>query len=84
MTPAYRADKARQLLEDPILTEAFQIIEAKALKEAMNVPAWAGVVGDRKRRRALERIKLISELRSQLDSVIREGKQAARPASGVA
>lgn len=84
MTPQYRADKARQLLEDPILIEAFKSIEDKALRDAMAVPFWHGSFGDRKRRRALERIKLITELRSYLDAVIREGKQAARPPSGVA
>ena len=84
MTPEYRADKARQLLDDVVLKEAFEAIEAKALRDAMSVPFWHGPVGDRKRRRALERMNLIKELRSQLESVILDGKRAARPQSGVA
>jgi hypothetical protein len=84
MTPEYRADKARQLLDDEVLKGAFKAIEDKALRDAMSVPFWHGPIGDRKRRRALERIKLISELRSQLQAAILDGKSAARPQSGVA
>jgi len=84
MTPQYRADKARQLLDDPILSEAFKAIEDKALREAMAVPFWHGPFGDRRRRRALERMKLINELRNQLQTEILGGKQAARSQSGVA
>ncbi len=84
MTPEYRADKARPLLDDEVLKAAFKAIEDKAIREALNVPFWSSITGDRKRRRALERIKLISELRSQLETEILGGKQAARPQSGVA
>jgi len=76
--------KARQLLEDEVLIEAFEAIESRALRDALAVPAWHGRVGDRKRRRLLEKVNMIKELRSELQSAILAGKQAARPQSGVA
>lgn len=84
MTPEYRAMKAQQLQDDEVLTEAFAAIEARALRDAIAVPAWHGAFGDRKRRRLLEKVKIISELRSELVQAIAAGKQAARPRSGVA
>lgn len=84
MTPEYRAMKAQQLQDDEVLTEAFAAIEARALRDAIAVPSWYGEHGDRKRRRLLEKVKIISELRSELVQAITAGKQAARPRSGVA
>lgn len=76
--------KAQQILDDEVLTGALDAIEQAAYRAALEVPAWHGPVGDRKRRRLLERVKIIQELRSELESVIATGKAAARPRSGVA
>lgn len=84
MNAEYRAMKARQLLEDEVLIEALASIETKAMRAALAVPAWHGKLGDRKRRVLLEKVNLVKELRSELQSVITAGKQAARPQSGVA
>lgn len=84
MTPEYRAMKAKQLMDDEVLTAAFETLENAAYKAALAVPAWHGPLGDRKRRRLLERVKIIHELRSELESVIATGNAAARPRSGVA
>lgn len=82
MSAEYRATKARQLLEDEILIAAFKAIEDKAYREAVEVPSWHGRMGDRRRRMALEKVKIIRELRSELQTVIMTGKQAAKPQSG--
>lgn len=82
MSAEYRASKARQLLEDEVLIAAFKAIEDKAVRDALAVPSWHGRMGDRRRRIALERVKIINELRSELQTVIMTGKQAAKPQSG--
>ncbi len=84
MTPEYRTMKAKQLLEDEVLIAAFDAVEAKAMREALAVPAWHGTIGDRKRRVLLLKVNIIKELRGELQSVIATGQQAARPQSGVA
>ncbi len=80
--PEYRAMKARQLLEDEELIAAFEAIESKAIRDAIAVPAWQWRYGDIRRRRALEKVKIIKELRSELNAVILAGKQSAKPQSG--
>ncbi len=82
MSAEYRATKARQLLEDEVLLAASKAIEDKAVREAVDVPSWHGRMGDRRRRMALEKVKIIRELRSELQTVIMTGKQAAKPQSG--
>lgn len=84
MNAEYRAMKARQILEDEVMIEALAAIESKAIRAALNVPPWHGRLGDRKRRRLLEKVNMVKELRSELQAVITAGKQAARPQSGVA
>lgn len=76
--------KARLLMEDEALIAAFDGIEAKAMRDALAVPFWHGPAGDRKRRRLLEKVNIIKELRGELRSAILAGQQAARPQSGVA
>lgn len=80
----YRTMKAKQLLEDEVLIAAFDALEAKAMREALAVPAWHGKFGDRKRRVLLLKVNIINELRGELKSVMMTGQQAARPQSGVA
>lgn len=80
----YRAMKARQILDDEVLIAAFEELERKAYAKAVAVPFWQGRLGDRRRRRALERVRIINELRGELETVIMAGASAARPQSGVA
>jgi hypothetical protein len=83
VTPEYRAMKAQQLMDDEVLQDAFATLEQAAYRDALAMSSWHPFANT-KRRHLLERIKIIHQLRSELESVIATGKAAARPRSGVA
>lgn len=64
------ASQANDLLENDILKRAFATVRQRAIDEAMTVPAWHGRIGDRRRRRALERASMVDELRREIAAVI--------------
>lgn len=86
MTPdekQQRAAEAAQLLANPYLREAFDRIERDAVEAIISAPQW-DEKGDRQRRLAAERVRVIRDVRAALQSLIAEGQQAARQRPGVA
>ncbi|PSH64665.1 hypothetical protein [Phyllobacterium sophorae] len=69
---AYRAD---QLLNDPILDEAFKKAEDDSYNELLRLPFWAS---DKKRRMLIDRINTIKGVKGYLRSVVLNGKNTKR------
>jgi hypothetical protein len=72
---ARRVSEARRLLDEPLLIEAFDRIEAAAIEDMLTVPFWA----QRRMRMAADRVKVVRGLRKHLEHVIVNGEQALRP-----
>lgn len=70
-----RASEARRLLNDPLLVEAFEKIEARCYEDLLRLPTWRA----HKQRIALvDRVNTIRQLRTELKAVITTGEQQAR------
>ncbi len=69
-----RGERARRLLEDPLLVEAFDAVEA-ALRSA-----WAatGEAEERERERLWLMLRLLGRVRGHISSVMETGKLADR------
>ena len=75
MTPAEtidRATRAKQLLDDPLLREAFAEIERLAFEEFLA----SGHDADALRRACQDRITAIRNVRQHLSSLVTSGRQA--------
>lgn len=72
-----RAAEARRLLDEPLLNEAFDLIEHAAVEEMLKLPFFA----DRKRRMLADRVRVIRGIREHLRAVIMtaEDKSRSRP-----
>ncbi len=78
-----RANEAQQLMNNPFLKEALERIERQGIEDMLSAHPWARF-GDRKRRLAAERVRVIRDVRASLASVIAEGQHAARPGPTIA
>lgn len=67
-----RAEKARILLDDPVLKQAIAGVEASAFEALLTAP------DDQARRELIDRIKAVRDVSSQLSAWIVDGKQAAK------
>jgi hypothetical protein len=76
-----RANRATQLLEDPLLIEMFAQAEQAAYAELLSARGWGA---DRKRRALVERINIIREIPDHLRTVVALGQTASRTRPGVA
>ena len=76
-----RAERAKQLLDDPLMIEAFRVIEIGAYDELLRV---SGVDADRKRAELIDRINTIRAVKIALRGVIADSAQANKPRIGVA
>ena len=72
-----RADRARQLLADPFVQELLVELEQRAIDEFVNAHRWWW--GDRKRRLAAERIRVVKEFRNRIEMAIVTGPEARIP-----
>lgn len=72
-----RAEAADRLLRDPLFNEAFDTFELALMNRAIEAPAR----DDEARRRCLDAVNVLRKVRSQLRSVIAEGKTAAHNAA---
>lgn len=72
-----RGEIARRILSEPLLREAFAALEAKAVEDLVSAPSFS-LFGDRKRRRLADRIRVIREVQSFLETEIALGNQARR------
>lgn len=77
------AEMARQLMSNPVLRSALNKVEERAMADALAVK-WYLPGADRRRRLALERVQIVKQVRSQIESIISGGKNAAKPPPGVA
>lgn len=68
-----RANEARQLLNHPLLQEAFDIVEAGAFEDALYAADSA------KRDHALMKVRVVRDLRHELVDTITKGEAAVRP-----
>lgn len=78
-----RAAEAKSLLDNSLLTEAFEVIEKGAYEELLAVRPWL-VDGEAQRSTLINRINAIRELRAHLQSVVTQGTQSSRKAPTVA
>lgn len=74
-----RGEEARRILSEPLLLEAFATLERMALDGLVSAPVEDDVL----RRYLAERIRLIRALRSELETAIAIGTQAAKEAPGI-
>lgn len=75
MTEAERdAEQAQRLLDNKVLIRAFEELEAQALEQSLKAYT------DKRRRYAIERIRVIRDVRQHLTAIVDGGKQAARQA----
>ncbi len=70
-----RVRHAAALLDDPILKEAFDLLEA----EAVNAWASSAAAQQQEREWAFLMLKAVRRVRGNLEAVIAEGKIAAQP-----
>lgn len=70
-----RAARAEQLLNDPLLDEAFKKAEEDIYNELLRLPFWAT---DKKRRMLIDRINTIKGVKGYLRSQILNGKNTKR------
>lgn len=84
MTDAERAaDKANQLLNDPVMKEAFAEVEKQAYEALLKVPD-AGEQFDNFRRGCIDRINAIRDVKTHLGTTIKRGQLAAQQPRRVA
>ena len=75
---ARRVSEARRLLDEPLLNEALDTIEKKAIEEMLAISDAEAM------RRAADRVRTIRDIRHQLKLVIIAGEDALRPNRKVA
>lgn len=68
-----RADRARQFLDDPFVQDLLVELEQRAIDEFVNAHRWWW--GDRKRRLAAERIRVVKEFRNRIEMAIVTGPE---------
>jgi hypothetical protein len=73
---AQRGERARMLLQDPLLREAMDGIEKRYTEELLRVSSWRPF-SDAKRRALIDRVNAVRELRAALESEMALGRQAA-------
>lgn len=76
-----RGEEARRILSEPLLLEAFENIERASMEELLRSPS--SLDGDMHRRRMVDRILAARNLRTELETAIAIGTQAAREAPGI-
>lgn len=76
-----RVARAKELLDDPLITEILTSLEEKALAEMLRVPSWSWRSDD-KRRRCADQINTIRALKANLLLIVQMG--ADRSKGGVA
>jgi hypothetical protein len=69
-----RGEEARRILNEPLLIEAFDAIERSAVNELVSVP----LENDALRRCLTERIRVIRDLKSNLETTIALGDQVKK------
>ena len=69
-----KADRAKQFLADPFVQELLIELEQRAIDEFVNAHRWWW--GDRKRRLAAERIRVVKEFRNRIEMAIVTGSEA--------
>ena len=72
-----RADRARQFLADPFVQELLVELEQRAIDEFVTAHRWWW--GDRKRRLAAERIRVVREFKNRIEMAIVTGPEARIP-----
>jgi hypothetical protein len=77
---ARRVAEARRLLDEPLLNEALDRIEAAAIEDMLKVPFWAM----RRMRMAADRVRVVRGMRRHIEMIIVNDKQANRPPTRVA
>lgn len=68
----YKAERARQLLDDPILADAFAEIEIAHIEASLSA------TNDDTRRRAADRANAIRDVRAKLHDLVSEAERKAR------
>jgi hypothetical protein len=68
-----RADRAKQLLDDPFVKELLLEIEQRAIAEFIGAHRWWW--GDRKRRLAAERLRCVMTFRHLLEMAVVMGPE---------
>jgi hypothetical protein len=68
----YRAERARTLLDDPVVMTAFDLVEAYAIEDAINAK------DDDARRHATDRVATVRAVRDEIRSVITQAESTAR------
>lgn len=76
-----RGEEARRILSEPLLLEAFESIERASVEELLRAPTSPD--GDTQRRRMADRILTVRNLRTELETAIAIGTQAAKEAPGI-
>jgi hypothetical protein len=71
-----RGERARMLMQDPLLSEVMDSIEKRYIEELLRVSPWRPF-SDAKRRALIDRVNAVRELRSALESEMALGRQAA-------
>jgi hypothetical protein len=78
MDAAYRAARAREITEDPLVREAIASAEKRDIEELLAVKGWSPLTRDRKRQAIIDRINTRRELTASLNMQIALGDQAGR------
>ena len=69
-----KADRARQFIEDPFVKELLLDLEQRALTEFIQAHRWWW--GDRKRRLAAERLRVVRDFKYLIEMAIVTGPEA--------
>jgi hypothetical protein len=77
---ARRVSEARRLLDEPLLNEALDRIEAAAIEAMLQVPFWA----TRRMRMAADQVRVVRGMRKYLNTIIVNGELASRPTKRLA
>lgn len=74
-----RAAEADRLLNEPLLKEAFDILEREAIEDMLKLGTLAiGPDDDRRRREAADRVNTIRIIRNRLHAIITDGMRSAQ------
>lgn len=79
----YRADKARQILDDPLVKEAIQRLTAEKVDQIIELPTWTPWAW-RKRRELIAEVRALKNVTAALAEVILEGEHSASRGLGFA
>lgn len=71
----HREREAQRLLDEPLLKEAFDILEKNAFEEILQTRGWWRF-GQAKRAELIERVRVIRDVQSRLRRIIESGKAA--------